>query len=193
MSDRGIPRCAAAGLQAAVSRRAFLFGTGATLVWLQLPGCAGLPGERLRAQVAEHPRMRVGRLSELEVGKPVAFSYPAEQPGALTYLMKLGQPAGGGVGPDGDVVAFNAVCTHQGGPLNGLFRADPPVAGPCPFHWTTFDLTRHGMVVSGHATTGLPQVLLEVEGDEIVATGVMGLIYGESDNQQLLERSQEQR
>ena len=38
------------------------------------------------------------------------------------------------------------------------------------------------MVVSGHATLGLPQILLEIEGDEIVATGVMGLLYGHHDN-----------
>jgi len=54
--------------------------------------------------------------------------------------------------------------------------------GPCPLHLTTFDLTRHGMVISGHATDGLPQARLEVLGDDIVATGVTGLIYGVEDN-----------
>lgn len=49
-------------------------------------------------------------------------------------------------------------------------------------HWTTFDLTRHGMVVSGHATQGLPQVVLELDGDDIVAFGVLGLIFGYGNN-----------
>jgi arsenite oxidase small subunit len=39
------------------------------------------------------------------------------------------------------------------------------------------------MVVSGHATQGLPQIILELEGDDIMATGVMGLIFGYHDNQ----------
>ena len=43
-------------------------------------------------------------------------------------------------------------------------------------------MTRHGMVISGHATQGLPQILLELDGDDIVATGVMGLIFGYADN-----------
>jgi len=170
-------------LEAAVSRRSFLFGAGATLVWIQLPGC------RLTAEVAHYPRRAIARLSELEAGKAVGFRYPADVPAAQAYLLKLGQPAGGGVGPDRDIVAFNAYCTHQGGPLTGMFRANPPIAGPCPLHWTTFDLTRHGMVVSGHATAGLPQILLETEGDEILAIGVQGLVYGEFDSRALLSRT----
>ena len=97
-------------------------------------------------------------------------------------LVKLGQPAGGGVGEEEDIVAFNSFCTHQGGPLAGKFQVDPGVAGPCPLHWTTFDLTRHGTVVSGHATLGLPQITLEIDGDDIYATGVIGLIFGYNDN-----------
>jgi arsenite oxidase small subunit len=38
------------------------------------------------------------------------------------------------------------------------------------------------MVVSGHATQGLPQIILETEGDEIFAVGAMGLIFGYYDN-----------
>ena len=47
---------------------------------------------------------------------------------------------------------------------------------------TTFDLTRHGMVVSGHATESLPQIVLEIVGDDIFAVGAQGLIYGYSAN-----------
>lgn len=184
-AHEGTAPCGQDALGAAVSRRAFLFGTGATLIWLQLPACDGLAGQRVRAELARHPRRVVARLSELEVGKALTFQYPVEHPAATVSLLKLGRPAGGGVGPDADVVAFSIYCTHQGGPLAGLFRADPPVVGPCPMHWTTFDLTRHGMVVSGHATSALPQILLETEGDQIVATGVMGLLYGAHDNHEL--------
>lgn len=54
--------------------------------------------------------------------------------------------------------------------------------GPCPIHLTTFDLTRHGMVVSGHATESLPQIVLETEGDDIYAVGVMGLLHNYASN-----------
>ena len=49
-------------------------------------------------------------------------------------------------------------------------------------HQSTFDLTRHGMIIGGHATQSLPQVLLELEGDDIYAVGMLGLIYGRYDN-----------
>ena len=38
------------------------------------------------------------------------------------------------------------------------------------------------MVISGHGTESLPQILLEVEGDNIYAGGMIGLIYGRYDN-----------
>ncbi|MFQ5434838.1 MAG: arsenate reductase (azurin) small subunit, partial [Anaerolineae bacterium] len=65
---------------------------------------------------------------------------------------------------------------------NNVIHGDVSIAGPCPLHWSTFDLTRHGMVISGHATQGLPQIMLETDGDDIVATGVLGLLYGYYDN-----------
>ncbi len=35
----------------------------------------------------------------------MSFEYPQE--GQTNFLVKLGRPAAGGVGPDGDVVAFS--------------------------------------------------------------------------------------
>jgi arsenite oxidase small subunit len=62
------------------------------------------------------------------------------------------------------------------------FKPKHSVLGPCPLHLSTFDLTKHGMIVSGHATASLPQIVLELDGDDIVATGVMGLFYGHHRN-----------
>ncbi len=178
------PLCGATDPAFLLSRRQFLFGVGATMTVLSMPGWLvrrGMPA-RVHAQVAEYPRQAIARLSELKTGDVLPFNYPWDHPQSLNFLVKLGERAGGGVGPDQDIVAFNSFCTHQGGPMAGTFRTDIGVAGPCPIHWTTFDLTRHGMVVSGHATLGLPQILLEVDGDDIVAVGVMGLIFGYYDN-----------
>ena len=63
----------------------------------------------------------------------------------------------------------------------------PPVLprggqGPCPLHLSTYDVTRHGILVSGQAYQSLPQVLLELDGDDIYAVGMFGLIYGRYDN-----------
>ena len=167
------------------SRREFLKLSGAAVTTLVLPAYlmkTGLP-KTLYAQRMEYPSTAVGKLSDLRPGEAVSFQYPWEHNLATNYLIMLNEAAGGGIGPEKNVVAFNSFCTHQGGPLTDQFHADSGVAGPCPLHWTTFDLTRHGMVVSGHATQGLPQIILELQGDEILATGVMGLIYGYHDNQ----------
>ena len=34
------------------------------------------------------------------------------------------------------------------------------------------------MVISGHATESLPQIILELDGDDLFATGIAGLTYG---------------
>ena len=134
--------------------------------------------EAAQALKAEYPRQKIGTLSALKTGVPVEFNFP--YPDVRNILVKLGVPAGAGIGSDKDIVAFNQQCTHMGGPLDGTYKPQHQVLGPCPLHLTTFDLTRHGMVASGHATESLPQIMLEVQGDDIYAVGVMGLVYGYS-------------
>lgn len=166
-----------------ISRRKFLFGTGAIVAGtVLLPALPGMGEEAVAAQYARYPRQLIGKLSRLKTHKPVAFKYPDNSASATSYLVKVGSAAGGGVGVDNDVVAFNALCTHMGGTLLGSYKPEEQVLGPCPFHQSTFDLTRHGIIVSGHATESLPQVLLELEGDNIYAVGLIGLIYGRYDN-----------
>ncbi len=45
-------------------------------------------------------------------------------------------------------------------------------------------MTRQGLFISGQAYQSLPQVLMELEGDDIYAVGMFGLIYGRYDNLQ---------
>ena len=109
------------------------------------------------------------------------FNYPTDD--IENVLVLLNEKAGGGVGDARSIVAFNTVCPHMGGYMDAsTFKPRHSVLGPCPLHLTTFDLTKHGMVVSGHATASLPQIVLELDGDDIVATGVMGLFYGYNRN-----------
>lgn len=158
-----------------MSRRQFLLSGGAVVTLTALPGFA-----QAQALKAGFKRQKIGKLSALKVGEPVAFNYPFAD--VRNILVKLGTPGGGGIGAGKDIVAFNQQCTHLGGPLDGTYKAQHQALGPCPLHLTTFDLTRHGMVISGHATESLPQIVLEVQGDDIYATGVMGLVYGHASN-----------
>jgi arsenite oxidase small subunit len=177
-------RCDRSGhdLPFCLSRREFLLTGGTAVAIIALGDLAWAAEKGLALQRATYPRSLVGRLSRLKVDQPVSFQYPWKDPFSTNILVRLGVPAGGGVGPDQDIVAFSTFCTHMGGPLAGTYRGQYKVLGPCPFHLSTFDLTRHGMVVAGQATESLPQIVLETRGDEILATGVMGLIYGYHSN-----------
>ena len=166
-----------------MSRREFLL-TGGIATTVVMVGIPGMPQAQTPAAVSTYPRKLITRLSELEVDQPFDFEYPDEGQYAESILVKLGREAGGGLGPDNDVVAFNYTCTHQGGPLQGTYQAVDKALGPCPLHLTTFDLTRHGIFISGQAYQSLPQVLLELDGDDIYAVGMFGLIYGRFDNLQ---------
>ena len=166
-----------------INRRSFLL-TGGIATTVIMVGIPGLPQAQTPAVVATYPRKFITRLSELVVDEPFDFEYPDEGAYAESILIKLGREAGGGLGPERDVVAFNYTCTHQGGPLQGTYQAADKALGPCPLHLTTFDLTRHGIFISGQAYQSLPQVLMELEGDDIYAVGMFGLIYGRYDNLQ---------
>jgi len=127
-----------------------------------------------------HPRTKIATVSELNVGDVIDFNYPTQASPAS--LVKLGRRADGGIGADEDIVAFGTACTHMGCPLAGTFKVEYGILGPCGCHFTTFDLGRRGSVVLGQATENLPQVLLDIEGDDIFAVGTLGIFYGFRDN-----------
>ncbi len=131
------------------------------------------------ARLASFPRSNVASLAGLEVGVPQFFDYPFE--GLSNILVRIGEPVVGGIGPDADVVAFSNVCTHMGCPITA-YQPESHVLGPCPCHFSTFDLSRDGIVSFGQATQNLARVLLESDGDDIHAVGVYRLIYGLGDN-----------
>ena len=168
-----------------ISRRKFLLSSGvatATVMITMNPGTAA--ATQVPAEVATYPRKKIAQLSALKTDMPVEFEYPDEGQYAQSMLVMLGTEAGGGIGPNKDVVAFNSFCTHQGGDLAGSYKGDTKSMGACPLHLSTYDLTRHGILISGQAYQSLPQVLLELEGDDIYAVGIFGLIFGRYDNLQ---------
>jgi arsenite oxidase small subunit len=168
-----------------MSRRSFLITSSAATATVWVTVNAGTAeAQKMPATVATYPRKKIGQLSALKADNPVEFSYPDEGDYSTNMLVKLGVEAGGGIGPDRDVVAFNYTCTHQGGDMAGTYQADTKSLGQCPLHLSTYDLTRHGILISGQAYQSLPQILLELDGDDIYAVGIFGLIFGRHDNLQ---------
>lgn len=127
------------------------------------------------AAVAFFPEVAVARVSDLREGVPVDFDYPLV--GQKNLLVKMGQGVIGGVGEADDIVAFSRLCTHMGCEI-GDYQHEHGVLGPCPCHFSTFDLIHGGQVTLGQATQNLPQVLLRIDGDDVVATGVIRVVYG---------------
>jgi len=138
----------------------------------------GLSGPAL-AQVSsrKYPRLRVAKAAELATGVPVSFDYPDERSPAL--LVKLGRAALGGVGPAGDIVAFSALCTHLGCPVQ--YQSDH---FHCPCHFSKFDPAANGQGYQALGTQYLPQIRLRLDEAtrEIFAEGIDGLIWGRVEN-----------
>ncbi|MFQ3244465.1 MAG: arsenite oxidase small subunit [Arenicella sp.] len=167
-------------LPACLTRRGFLIAGGTVAA---LPALSSAAGVTVSAKKRSYPRKKIALLSDIENDVPVSFRYPYDDEiYCNSFIIKLGSEAGGGVGNGNDIVAFNSFCPHMGGPLMGVYNKEHKVAGPCPLHLSTFDLTRHGMLISGHATESLPQVILEISEGSVYGVGMMGLIYGFNDN-----------
>ena len=153
---------------------------GGAAISVLVPPAIGEETPSTRVDLAIYPEKRLASLDDLVEGEPIAFSYPLEQ--QPNMLVKLGAPALHGIGPGNDIVAFSTLCTHMGGSLRGRYRHDVKAIGPCPFHFSTFDLRKGGIPVHASATQNLPQVILKLDDDGIVAVGVLGLIYGFRNN-----------
>jgi arsenite oxidase small subunit len=129
----------------------------------------------------QFPRVKVAQLSDLTPNQPVTFNYPLDNEPNL--LVKLGRKADGGVGPDGDIVAFSSICQHLGcifgfqapgtsPQCNSSYTADSPV-GYCCCHGSVFDLTHGATLLAGPSPRPQPQVKLEVDSSgNIFATGM---------------------
>jgi len=126
---------------------------------------------------ADYPRLAVAKVGDLEPNKPVAFEYPLK--GQQSVLLDLDDQVPGGVGDKSSIVAYSVLCQHMGCPVP--YQADDKHFR-CPCHQTKYDPAREGYVVQGVAQSPLPRIELEIDGDDVVAVGVSGLIYGYREN-----------
>jgi arsenite oxidase small subunit len=160
-------------------RRQFLRGgalaTAGAATAAVLPGTADAKPPSARV---EYPSNRLANVSQLKPNARLDITYPdKESPGVL---IKLGTRVPGGVGPDGDIVAFSTMCPHKGFPL-AYAAADKTLS--CPGHYSRFDCEKGGLQIMGQATQNLPQFALRVAANgDIFAEGVDELIYGRLSN-----------
>ncbi len=129
------------------------------------------------AEAPAYPVAEVARLSDIAPGATLDFAYPDQ--GSPALLLRLIEPAAGGVGPNQDIVAYSILCTHKGCPVAYSAKRGMLI---CPCHWSTFDPAKAGVLVIGQASQGLPQIRLRIAGDMVEAVGVDGLIYGRHTN-----------
>jgi arsenite oxidase small subunit len=125
-----------------------------------------------------YPSSKLANIKDLKVDDPRQIQYPDQySPGVI---IKLGRKVEGGVGSDGDIVAFSTLCPHRGHPL-GYVAADKTLN--CSGHYSRFDCEKGGQQIWGHATQNLPQFRLTVASNgDIFAEGVDELIYGRLSN-----------
>ena len=126
-----------------------------------------------------YPTKTLASASSLQANTPQSFNYPdASSP---CTLVKLGKKVPGGVGPDGDIVAFSMLCTHMGCPVN---YDSGERTFKCPCHFSMFDAELGGQMICGQATENLPQIELRYNAKDgsLAAVGVNGLIYGRQSN-----------
>ncbi len=160
-------------------RRQFLRGSATAAAGATM--AAVMPAQSAKAahsaRVA-YPSNRLANVNDLKVNEPMDIAYPDDDsPGVL---LKLGSGVDGGVGPDGDIVAFSTLCPHKG---YGLAYDSGDKTLNCPGHYSRFDCEKEGQQIWGHANQNLPMFLLRVDDNgDIYADGVDDLIYGRVSN-----------
>lgn len=160
-------------------RRHFLGGAGlvaaAGAAATMLPATAEAAPSPARVA---YPSNRLANVSQLKVDEPLTVAYPDKD--APGVLIKLGTRVPGGVGPDGDIVGFSAICPHKGFPL-GYSKTDKTLN--CSGHYSRFDCEKAGQQIWGNATQNLAQYALRVDAKgDIYAEGVDELLYGRLSN-----------
>ena len=148
------------------SRRSFLrraMGVGVVLVVAGIGAVTKSLWTPSTPSKGTFPKVKVANISNLQVNNYVTFDYPLV--GESNMIVKLGERATGGVGPDGDVVAYSLVCQHLGCVIGYSASSSkaPGPAGVCPCHGSVFDLVNGGKVLSGPSPRPIPQVSLQFD------------------------------
>ena len=136
-------------------------------------------GDRLVEDEAEGTPSPL-RLADIPIGKPVlAFPFDnarnAVRDGSRLNKMVLMRFAMGDLDAEsrarsaGGVLAFSAICTHQGCDVKTWLSKEKRLV--CYCHASKFALLDGGTVTSGPATRALPAIPLALDGDLLVIAG----------------------
>jgi len=117
------------------------------------------------------PEIKLANISALDPSKPLRFNYPLQDTPCV--LVKCGQNADNGVGPDSDIVAFSNICQHLGcfysvltpglsPPCDSSFHATAP-QGYCCCHGGQYDFLHGAKVIGGPPPRAVPQVTLRYD------------------------------
>lgn len=109
-----------------------------------------------RSTARAFPEIAVATLDEIPVGGVKLFNYPTEQDECILVRRDANQ-----------FVAYSRKCTHLTCPV---FYARQSDRLECPCHEGYFDI-EDGSVLQGPPTRPLPQILLEVRGNQLFAVG----------------------
>jgi len=162
-----------------VGRRQFLRGGAFAAAGAAAATVTAAPAQAAPANAqVDYPSNRLANIADLTVNEPMDIEYPdADSPGVL---LKLGTAVEGGVGPDGDIVAYSVLCPHMGFSMS--YNGEDRTLN-CPGHFSRFDVEAGGQQVWGHATSNLPQFNLRVDDKgDIYAEGATDLIFGRPSN-----------
>lgn len=131
--------------------------------------------------VTSFPRIKIANVSELSPNQPIIFNYPLDN--EPNILVKIGEKALGGVGPEQDIVAFSQICQHLGciyayqapgssSACDPSYRAAGP-EGHCCCHGSVYDFANGAKVIGGPSPRPQPQVTLTIDAnDDIYAIGM---------------------
>lgn len=154
---------------------------GATVIPIHAAQAAALPAHVSNAgsTTLSYPRQALGRTQGMNVQQSRAFHYP--DPASPCHLIRLDHGVPGGVGPNQDIVAYSAMCTHMGCPV-AYDAANQTLK--CGCHFSMFDPEHGGQMICGQASSHLPRIRLEYDAktDTVHAVGVEGLLYGRQSN-----------
>ena len=166
-----------------LSRRIFLKSSGGAAAAVGSAAAVLAPSSAQAAEASgttlRYPKRSVGKGTGMPVNQVVNFFYPdASSP---CVAIRMGSKVPGGVGPNGDIVAYSTLCTHMGCPVQ---YDGGTKTFKCNCHFSIFDPENGGQMVCGQATEDLPRVLLDYDSksDTVTAVGIDGLIYGRQAN-----------
>lgn len=118
-----------------------------------LAGVTVLPGVVTACGPKPTPTAQGGRVpsADIPVGTAVVVASGDQR-------LLVAQPT------EGEFVAYNAHCPHQG----ALIKGSDDLVVRCPAHGSEFDTGKEGAVLHGPATTPLNPVPVSVDGDQLV-------------------------